>query len=205
VEAEVKQSAARRRIAIRLGVLAILLISQAAGITVNDGDLPRFQYSGSDLVGVVPLDVRGDPTNDRITVSCPRFEVALPFAKDWVFILPPNSLMVAESESRDLVASITVHPVGKAIQPSTYLIAQEATEREHFAISGARIVTTRPMPYLIHKSSQDSRTDIWWAIQSVKLDVFRLHISTSARTPDEEVALMARLCPLVESGFKVRK
>jgi hypothetical protein len=205
VEVQVNQKTATGRVAVRASVPAILLLPLLACVTVNYGDLPRFQYTGSDLVGVMPLDVRGDPPNDQIIVSCPRFEVALPFARDWVFTLLPNSPMAAESKSRDLVASVTIHPVGKAVQPATYLLAQEITERRNFAISDARIVTTRPMPYLIYKSLQDSRTDIWWAVQSTKLDMFRLHISTSARTPDGEIALMTRLCPLVESGFKIRK
>lgn len=160
-------------------------------------------FKGQDLVGVGPFDVIGDYAKNQVIIREHRFTIALPYATDWIFSLTRYNVFLAESRQLDLVASVSVHPIQERVSRIRYLLAQQHEQEKRIKISDARIESTEEPPYLIYKVL--GRTDIWWVLQSERLQVFRLHISTSEMDDTKIVQLLERLQPMVSNGFKIKE
>ncbi len=140
-----------------------------------------------------------------------RFIFLLPYSEDWVVKYTDNSIIQLNSQSKNLIASITTERSSGKIDQQKFLgeLKNRIESRIGMKLQNTRIIpetTNKILGYFIEVDAQGIKvkSDNFWSVRQ-RLDdvIIKLHFSM-LNLSEEEISRIDKSIPvLMDSGFRV--
>lgn len=172
-------------------------VESFSGKSIKDSDITMHSHKDKGLISV-----SGEKE---------KFFFLIPYAEDWQVKYSDNSIVQLRSDSKNLIASITIEASNSIVAPEKFLLELKSRVESRIGIplQDSRILpcpTNKILAYFIEVKSQDEmvKSDNFWSIRQRPDNVIiKFHISTF-NVPAKKIREMEKTLPiLMDSGFKV--
>lgn len=140
-----------------------------------------------------------------------RFFFLLPYSEDWIVKYTDNSIIQLNSNSKNLIASLTKESSENKVEPDKFLLElkNRIETRIGVPLQNVRFISessSKILGYFIEANQNGNRikTDDFWSIkQRPDNAILKLHFSTF-NVSEEDISKMEKTIPIfMDAGFRV--
>jgi hypothetical protein len=167
-------------------------------------------FTGRNLTdGILSVYGNKDKNILHITNEFEKFYITVPYSEDWIFTENPNSILHLQSDTTQLIASITKENSESLIKPSEFLdeLQNRMETRLGIKFENREKLESKSntiLKYDILNTENGYRSFHYWAVRQKRdKEIYKYHISFLAGKYFQPEKITQSIIFLMDDGFKL--